>query len=243
MSAAADKFLSQTAKVDPESVQPFPNSSKVYEQGSRPDIRVPMREIRLADTLSDAGVEHNPPIYVYDTSGPYTEPEAKIDLRTGLPDLRAAWIAERGDTVALDGLSSEYGRARLADAKLEQLRFTHMRKPRRAVTDANVSQMHYARRGVVTPEMEFIAIRENMRRQEHRTPELRKRHPGMTFGARLPEDVTPEFVRDEVACGRAVIPCNINHPETEPMIIGRNFLVKINANIGNSAVTSSIEEE
>jgi phosphomethylpyrimidine synthase len=243
MSAAADKFLSQTAKVDPESVQPFPNSSKVYEQGSRADVQVPTREIRLADTHSSDGVERNAPIYVYDTSGPYTDPAVAIDVRKGLPALRAPWIAERGDTEALDGLSSEYGRGRLNDAKLAGLRFNHTRAPLRARSGANVSQMHYARRGVITPEMEYIAIRENVRRKEHTAPELRRRHPGMSFGANLPEEVTPEFVRAEVAAGRAIIPSNINHPETEPMIIGRNFLVKINANIGNSAVTSSIEEE
>jgi len=243
MSAAADKFLSQTAKVDPESVQPFRNSAKVYEQGSRPDIRVPTREISLADTHTNAQVEHNAPVYVYDTSGPYTDPSADIDVRKGLATLRATWIDERGDTESLDGLSSEYGRERLNDDKLAELRFVHTREPRRARASANVSQMHYARRGIITPEMEFIAIRENLRRHEREEPELRRRHPGMSFGATLPEKVTPEFVRDEVAAGRAIIPCNINHPETEPMIIGRNFLVKINANIGNSAVTSSIEEE
>jgi phosphomethylpyrimidine synthase len=243
MSAAADKFLSRTAKVDPDSVQPFPNSSKVYEQGSQPDIRVPMREIRLADTHTSAGIEHNAPVYVYDTSGPYTDPGADIDVRRGLAALRGAWIAERGDTEPLEGLSSEYGRARLADAKLEALRFEHTRNPLRARAGANVTQMHYARRGVITPEMEFIAIRENMRREAYRGTDLQRSHPGMAFGARLPEEMTPEFVRDEVAAGRAIIPCNVNHPETEPMIIGRNFLVKINANIGNSAVTSSIEEE
>ena len=243
MSAVADKFLSQTAKVDPESVQPFRNSAKVYEQGSRPDIRVPTREISLADTHTNAQVEHNAPIYVYDTSGPYTDPSADIDVRKGLASLRATWIDERGDTESLDGLSSEYGRERLNDDKLAELRFVHTREPRRARASANVSQMHYARRGIITPEMEFIAIRENLRRHEREEPELRRRHPGMSFGATLPEKVTPEFVRDEVAAGRAIIPCNINHPETEPMIIGRNFLVKINANIGNSAVTSSIEEE
>jgi phosphomethylpyrimidine synthase len=243
MSAAADKFLSQTAKVDPESVQPFPNSSKVYEQGSRPDIQVPMREIRLADTHTSDGIQQNAPIFVYDTSGPYTDPAAKIDVRKGLPALRSEWIAERDDTEALAGLSSDYGRERLDDDNLETLRFAHTRHPLRARAGANVTQMHYARRGIVTPEMEYIAIRENMRREEHIGEELHRRHPGMSFGAKLPEKVTPEFVRDEVAAGRAIIPCNVNHPETEPMIIGRNFLVKINANIGNSAVTSSIEEE
>ena len=243
MSAAPDEFLSRTAKVDPESVQPFPNSSKVYEQGSREDIRVPMREIRLADTHTTSEVESNPPIYVYDTSGPYTDPEAGIDVRKGLSALRATWIEERGDTEVLDGLTSEYGRERLNDPKLALMRFVHTRNPRRAKSGGNVTQMHYARQGVITPEMEFIAIRENMRREAHTSQELLKRHRGVPFGAKLPEEVTPEFVRDEVAAGRAIIPANVNHPETEPMIIGRNFLVKINANIGNSAVTSSIEEE
>jgi phosphomethylpyrimidine synthase len=202
-----------------------------------------MREIRLADTHTSDGIQQNAPIFVYDTSGPYTDPAATIDVRKGLPALRGGWIAERDDTETLDGLSSDYGRARLDDANLEALRFVHTRNPMRARAGANVTQMHYARRGIVTPEMEFIAIRENMRRKEHHGEELQRRHPGMSFGANLPEEVTPEFVRDEVAAGRAVIPCNVNHPETEPMIIGRNFLVKINANIGNSAVTSSIEEE
>jgi phosphomethylpyrimidine synthase len=202
-----------------------------------------MREIRLADTHTSDGIQQNAPIFVYDTSGPYTDPAAKIDVRKGLPALRAEWIAERGDTETLDGLSSDYGRERLDDENLETLRFAHTRRPLRARAGANVTQMHYARRGIVTPEMEYIAIRENMRREEHLGEELQRRHPGMSFGAKLPEKVTPEFVRDEVAAGRAIIPCNVNHPETEPMIIGRNFLVKINANIGNSAVTSSIEEE
>jgi phosphomethylpyrimidine synthase len=243
MSAAADKFLSQTAKVDPESVQPFPNSSKVYEQGSRADIRVPTREIRLADTHSSADVQHNPPIYVYDTSGPYTDPAAEIDVRKGLPTLRAGWIAERGDTETLAGLSSEYGRGRLNDETLAGLRFTHTREPLRARAGANVSQMHYARRGIITPEMEYAAIRENLLLEEVRDSALLRQHPGMSFGAGIPVRVTPEFVRDEVARGRAIIPANINHPELEPMIIGRNFLVKVNTNIGNSAVTSSISEE
>ena len=196
MSAAADKFLSQTAKVDPDSVQPFPNSSKVYEQGSRADIQVPMREIRLADTHTSDGIQHNAPVYVYDTSGPYTDPSADIDVRKGLPALRADWIAARGDTEALDGLSSDYGRERLDDANLAALRFVHTRNPLRARDGANVTQMHYARRGIVTPEMEYIAIRENMRRKEHHGEELQRRHPGMSFGAKLPEEVTPEFVRD-----------------------------------------------
>ncbi len=243
MSAVPEEFLSRTAKVDPESVQPFPNSRKVYVQGSRPDLRVPMREISLADTHVSGGVERNPPIYVYDTSGPYTDPEARIDLREGLPPLRESWIDERGDSERLGDVSSDYGRARNTDPQLAHLRFAHINPPRRARSGANVTQMHYARRGIVTPEMEFIAIRENMKLDAYREEERKRRHPGVGFGATLPEVVTPEFVRDEVAAGRAIIPSNINHPESEPMIIGRNFLVKVNANIGNSAVTSSIEEE
>ena len=243
MSAAPEEFLSRTARVDPESVQPFPSSKKVYRTGSRSDLNVPFREIALADTHSSQGVERNDPVYVYDTSGPYTDPDASIDVRRGLRPLRARWIDERGDTELLDGVSSEYGRSRQSDSKLEPLRFAHLHTPRRARPGANVTQMHYARRGIVTPEMEFIAIRENCMREAYRQEVRRLRHPGMGFGANLPEEVTPEFVRDEVAAGRAIIPSNINHPETEPMIIGRNFLVKINANIGNSAVTSSIREE
>ena len=243
MSAAPHEFLSKTARVDPESVQPFPSSKKVYRTGSRPDLNVPFREIALADTHSSQGVERNDSVYVYDTSGPYTDPDARIDIRRGLPPLRARWIDARGDTELLDGVSSEYGRSRQSDSKLEPLRFAHLHTPRRARPGANVTQMHYARQGVVTPEMEFIAIRENCMREAYREEVRRLRHPGMGFGANLPEEVTPEFVREEVAAGRAIIPSNINHPETEPMIIGRNFLVKINANIGNSAVTSSIGEE
>jgi phosphomethylpyrimidine synthase len=243
MSADPKHFLSETAAADPAAVQPFPNSRKIYVEGSRAQIRVPMREISQADTLTGAAVEHNPPIWVYDTSGPYTDPEARIDVRRGLPALRAPWIDERGDTEHLLGPSSDYGQTRLSDVRLAHLRFGPARQPRRARPGANVTQMHYARRGIVTPEMEFIAIRENLRRQEYRDVLLQRRHPGMGFGANLPEEVTPEFVRQEVAAGRAIIPANVNHPETEPMIIGRNFLVKINANIGNSAVTSSIEEE
>ena len=243
MSAAPEEFLSKTASVDPESVQPFPSSRKVYRSGSRSDVNVPFREISLAETRSSDGVERNDSVFVYDTSGPYTDPESRIDIRQGLAPLRAGWIEERGDTERLDAVSSEYGRLRQNDPKIEPLRFAHLRAPRRARPGANVTQMHYARQGVVTPEMEFIAIRENCMREAYREEVRRLRHPGMGFGANLPEEVTPEFVRDEVAAGRAIIPSNINHPETEPMIIGRNFLVKINANIGNSAVTSSIGEE
>ena len=243
MSAAPAEFLSRTAKVDPDSVQPFPSSKKVYQTGSRSDLNVPFREISLAETHSSQGVERNDAVYVYDTSGPYTDPDARIDVRRGLSPLRAPWIEERGDTEPLGGVSSEYGRQRQGDPKLAPLRFTHLRVPRRARPGANVTQMHYARQGIVTPEMEFIAIRENCMREAYRAEVRGHRHPGMGFGASLPEDVTPEFVRDEVAAGRAIIPSNVNHPESEPMIIGRNFLVKVNANIGNSAVTSSIGEE
>ena len=243
MSAAPEEFLSRTARVDPESVQPFPKSRKVYRSGNRSGVNVPFREISLAETRSTQGVEGNESVFVYDTSGPYTDPESRIDIRQGLAPLRARWIEERGDSERLDTVSSEYGRLRQNDPKIEPLRFAHLRAPRRARSGANVTQMHYARRGVVTPEMEFIAIRENCMREAYREEVRRLRHPGMGFGANLPEEVTPEFVRDEVAAGRAIIPSNINHPESEPMIIGRNFLVKVNANIGNSAVTSSIGEE
>jgi phosphomethylpyrimidine synthase len=242
MSAKPEDFLSSTASVDEASVAAFPGSRKIYVEGSRPDIRVPMREISLDDTHVGDGIEKNPPVTVYDTSGPYTDPEIEIDIRKGLPALRDSWIEERNDTEELDGLSSDYGRTRETDEQLDVLRFEHRRTPRRATAGANVSQMHYAKQGIITPEMEFIAIRENMRLELSRD-KLAEQHPGQDFGAAIPEQITAEFVRDEVARGRAVIPCNINHPELEPMIIGRNFLVKINANIGNSAVTSSIEEE
>jgi len=243
---APDQFFARDAHVDEAAVKPLPNSRKIYVEGSRADIRVPMREIAQSDTPASFGLEKNPPLVVYDTSGPYTDPEAKIDIRSGLAPLRAPWIEERGDTVAMAELSSAYGRARLADTELSGMRFDLHRKPRRAKPGCNVSQMHYARRGVVTPEMEFIAIRENLKREEalRTLPELvTRQHAGQSFGASIPNGVTPEFVRDEVARGRAIIPANINHPESEPMIIGRNFLVKINANIGNSAVSSSIYEE
>lgn len=237
--------LSRSAQVDEASVQPFPNSRKVYVEGSRADIRVPMREISLADTPTDMGGEKNDPLYVYDTSGPYTDPEANIDVRKGLEPLRAGWIEERGDTEHLNGLSSEYGRAREQDLRLDHLRFELTRKPLRAKAGSNVTQLHYARKGIITPEMEFIAIRENMKLAKARAEGniVAQQHPGHSFGAQLPDEITPEFVRQEVAEGRAIIPANINHPEVEPMIIGRNFLVKINGNIGNSALTSSIEEE
>jgi phosphomethylpyrimidine synthase len=243
---ANDRFLARDAHVDDAAVQPLPNSSKVFVEGSRPDLRVPMREIAQSDTPASFGVEKNPPIIVYDTSGPYTDPAANIDIRAGLPALRAGWLEERGDTVVLAEPSSAYGRERLAAPALAGMRFNLQRKPRRARAGANVTQMHYARRGIVTPEMEFIAIRENLQleRMRNTQPELvTRQHRGESFGAAIPEHVTQEFVRSEVARGRAIIPANINHPEAEPMIIGRNFLTKINANIGNSAVSSSIQEE
>jgi len=253
---ANPKFLSATATVDQAAIAPLPNSRKIYVEGSRPDIRVPMREISQSDTEASFGGEKNPPIYVYDTSGPYTDPDVQIDIRSGLDTPRLPWILERSDTEELPGPTSEYGIARLADPKLAELRFNLHRKPRRAIAGKNVTQMHYARQGIITPEMEFVAIRENMRRQQYlrelrasgpmgeRLAELMGRqHAGQSFGASIPAEITPEFVREEIARGRAIIPANINHPEVEPMIIGRNFLVKINANIGNSAVTSSIGEE
>ncbi|MGC2520427.1 MAG: phosphomethylpyrimidine synthase ThiC [Burkholderiales bacterium] len=243
---ANPKFLAQTAHVDAAAVKPLPNSRKVYVEGSRPGIRVPMREITQSDTPASFGAEKNPPLLVYDTSGPYTDPQARIDIRQGLAPLRAQWIAERDDTEELPGPTSRYGRERLSDAALTEMRFDLKRKPRRAriVNGAgmNVSQMHYAKKGIVTPEMEYIAIRENQRR-EALSELVTRQHAGQDFGASIPKFITAEFVRDEVARGRAIIPANINHPETEPMVIGRNFLVKINANIGNSAVTSGIAEE
>jgi phosphomethylpyrimidine synthase len=239
---ANPKFLAATAHVDEGAVRPLPNSRKVYIQGPRPDIRVPMREISQSDTPASFGAEKNAAIYVYDTSGPYTDPAAEIDVRSGLPALRAKWIEERGDTEELPGPTSRYGVERLLDPRLAEMRFRLTRRPRRAKPGANVSQMHYARRGMVTPEMEFIAIRENQRR-DLLAELLTRQHPGEPFGAAIPAAITPTFVRDEVARGRAIIPANLNHPESEPMIIGRNFLVKINANIGNSALTSGIAEE
>ncbi|BBP74395.1 phosphomethylpyrimidine synthase ThiC [Pseudomonas gingeri NCPPB 3146 = LMG 5327] len=236
--------LSDSAKVDEQSVQPFTRSQKIYVQGSRPDIRVPMREISLDVTPTDFGGEINAPVTVYDTSGPYTDPNVVIDVRKGLGDVRSAWIDDRGDTERLSGLSSNFGQQRLADPELTKLRFAHVNNPRRAKAGANVSQMHYARKGIITAEMEYVAIRENMKLQEARAAGLLKQqHAGHSFGASIPKEITAEFVREEIARGRAIIPANINHVELEPMIIGRNFLVKINGNIGNSALGSSIEEE
>jgi phosphomethylpyrimidine synthase len=257
----APKFVAEAAHVDAAAVKPLPNSRKVYVQGSRPDLQVPMREISQAETPASMGAEINPPIYVYDCSGPYTDPAVKIDIRSGLAALREGWIAERGDTETLGKLTSDYGQQRLNDPELAEMRFDLKRAPRRAKPGKNVSQMHYARQGIITPEMEYIAIRENVlrnniaqqfreggdpsqnQRREGLSEMMLKQHPGQNFGASMPKQITPEFVRSEVAAGRAIIPANINHPEAEPMIIGRNFLVKINANIGNSALGSSIQEE
>ncbi len=243
MSAIPEDFVNKTTQLSAAVTRPFPNSERIYVQGSRPDLRVPMREIRQADTAASFGVEKNPPITVYDTSGPYTDPAADIDLMKGLPEVRTAWIEERADSVLLPGPTSDFGKQRQQDPGLSQLRFEHIRQPRVARSGCNVTQMHYARQGVITPEMEFVALRENLRLEQLAGSGLLKQHPGVSFGASIPERVTPEFVRDEIARGRAIIPANINHPELEPMIIGRNFLVKINTNIGNSAVTSSIAEE
>lgn len=243
MSTNPEQFASTAAKVDPLAIASFPNAKKFYVSGSRTDIQVPMRKISQQPTEVAGNMIANPDIVVYDTSGPYTDPEANIDLRHGLPRLRDAWIEERADTEILAETSSAYGRLRTVDPVVEAMRFEHRTQPRRALPGANVSQMHYARRGVVTPEMEFVAIRENLERLRYQGSDLSRYHPGQGFGAQLPEQVTAEFVRQEIAEGKAIIPANINHPEIEPMIIGRNFLIKINANIGNSAVTSSIDEE
>ncbi|MFW6350523.1 MAG: phosphomethylpyrimidine synthase ThiC, partial [Thiohalospira sp.] len=243
----AESVVDATRQLSEDVTRPLPGSRKVWVTGSRPDIRVGMREVEQSPTQTSSGLQPNPPLPVYDTSGPYTDPEAAIDLTRGLPGLRDGWIAERGDTEELPDLTSEYGRARRDDPALADLRFDHLRTPRRAKAGRTVTQMHYARQGIVTPEMEYIAIRENARlaelRADPRYADILKRHPGQGFGANLPEEVTPEFVRDEVAAGRAIIPANINHPELEPMIIGRNFRTKVNTNIGNSAVTSSVAEE
>ena len=226
----------------------FPNSKRIYITGTHPGVRVPMREIQLSPTLIGSSkeqpqYEENEAIPVYDTSGPYGDPQIAINVQQGLAKLRQPWIDARGDTEELTVRSSDYTKARLADDGLDELRFSGVLTPKRAKAGRRVTQLHYARQGIITPEMEFIAIRENMGRERIRSEVLRHQHPGMSFGAHLPENITAEFVRDEVAAGRAIIPANINHPESEPMIIGRNFLVKVNANIGNSAVTSSIEEE
>jgi phosphomethylpyrimidine synthase len=247
MNAIPDTFIKKTAELSKEVTQPFANSRKIYIEGSRPDIQVGMREIMQDDTAASLGAEENPPIPVYDTSGPFTDPDVTIDLMQGIPDVRTRWIEERDDTQLLDGPTSVFGNQRQNDPELAHLRFEHIRTPRCAKAGKNVSQMHYARQGIITPEMEYVAIRENVKLQELRADprydKLLKQHAGEDYGANIPESITPEFVRAEIARGRAIIPANINHPELEPVIIGRNFRVKINTNIGNSAVTSSINEE
>jgi len=247
MSAIPEEFAQRARELAEEVTRPFPNATRVYVPGSRSDIRVPMREIHQSPTKALTGNLENPPVTIYDTSGPYTDPSTRIDLRTGLAALRETWIRERADTTALDGPTSKYGQKRADDPGLAKLRFEHIRNPRVAKPGKNVSQMHYARAGIITPEMEYVAIRESRRLAEMHDAYTQagylNQHPGQSFGANIPEEITPEFVRSEIARGRAIIPANINHPELEPMIIGRNFLTKINANIGNSAVTSSIEEE
>ncbi|HEY0634032.1 MAG TPA: phosphomethylpyrimidine synthase ThiC, partial [Gammaproteobacteria bacterium] len=247
MSAIPDDFLKKTAQLSAAVTQPFPKSQKQYVTGSRADLRVPVRVVEQSDTQTSGAPEKNPPIYIYDTSGPYTDPQASIDLLKGLPALREKWIEERGDTEFLSGPTSEYGARRQGDAALAHLRFEHIRAPRRAKAGKNVTQMHYARQRIITPEMEFVAVRENNMLQamkaDPRYAKLLRQHKGDAMGANIPDEITAEFVRSEIAAGRAIIPANINHPEQEPMIIGRNFRVKINTNIGNSAVTSSIAEE
>jgi phosphomethylpyrimidine synthase len=238
--STANKTLKTMSKVKEAFIQPFPNSQKIYVEGSRPDIQVPMREITLTNTIGELA-ENNDPIHVYDTSGVYTDTNVKIDLRKGLDNIRSNWIDERNDTEKLDGLSSTFSNERLDNIDLDSLRFEYLNSPKRAKDGKNVSQMHYARQGIITPEMEYIAIRENCKWQDYKDQIGQQK--GESFGADIPEVITAEFVRSEVARGRAVIPANINHPETEPMIIGRNFMVKINGNIGNSALGSSIEEE
>ena len=256
MNAVPSRLLQDTQQLSETVTRPIPGSRKIFVEGSRADLQVPMREIALSRTPTLFGGEENVPVTVYDTSGPYTDPQANIDLAAGLSALRARWIEERGDTEQLSALSSEFGRSREGNARLDAVRFPARVLPRRAKAGANVSQMHYARRGIVTPEMEFVAIRENqrleaLREQLRADPKLNGKgardllfqHPGQSFGASIQSLITPEFVRDEIARGRAILPNNINHPQSEPMIIGRNFLTKINANIGNSAVSSGIAEE
>ncbi len=227
---------------------PFPASRKIYIEGRHTGVRVPMREIALTASSSEGSESKERTFLVYDTSGPYTDPEAQIDIRKGLPSVRASWLSARGDVEVLGDVTSEFRRQRPSEQSLNGKRFPHLQKVLRAKPSSNVSQMHYARQGIITPEMEYVAIRENQARDlaasnGETDSRLRSQHPGQSWGASIPEMITPEFVREEVARGRAIIPANINHGELEPMIIGRNFLVKINANLGNSAVTSSIEEE
>ncbi len=240
---AAEAFLKNVSD------QSFPNSKKVYVQGKIHDIKVGMREITLTDTLlpgspkDDPQYEKNAPLCVYDTSGFYTDENVEIDVHKGIPRLRETWIDARDDVETFTTTNSTFAQQRLDDENVDEIRFEHLPTKRIAKKGKNVTQMHYARQGIITPEMEYIAIRENLKREEVKDELLLQQHKGQSFGASIPEQITPEFVRDEVARGRAIIPVNINHPECEPMIIGRNFLIKVNANIGNSAVTSSIEEE
>ncbi|GAB1265469.1 phosphomethylpyrimidine synthase ThiC [Aurantivibrio infirmus] len=249
MKTTNNKFLDKDDKVNQDAIQPFPSSNKMYVAGQSHNLKAPMREIHLQDTPTEFGGEVNASVHVYDTSGPYTDPNVAIDLRKGLPDVRSEWIAARNDTETLSQASSDFAIQQLNNAKLSALRFEHLRQPLKAKSGKNVSQMHYARQGIITAEMEYVAIRENMGLQQARAlaeknnEDLIHQHPGESFGAAIPDEITPEFVRDEIARGRAIIPANINHPELEPMIIGRNFLVKINGNIGNSALGSSIEDE
>jgi len=244
MSVASSQREVFAAGASPDiTTDPFPGSQKIYVAGSDPSIRVAMREVRQAAVRSSQGREEsNAPVTVYDTSGPYTDPAVEIDVHQGVAPVRSDWIQARGGVEALDEESSAYGRQRASDPELAPVRFKASRHPLRAKAGSRITQMYWAKQGEITPEMEYIAIRENMRCEEVARG-LKKQHPGVDWGAQLPDAITPEFVRDEVARGRAIIPANINHPEIEPMIIGRNFLVKINANIGNSAVSSSIEEE
>ena len=239
------QVLQNLEKIDSSYIENLPNSKKFYVEGSRPDIQVPMREITLHDTIhSDDSTEKNPPLYVYDTTGPYTDPSVKIDLHKGLNPMRAKWIQERNDSCILEDFTSDYFHTRREKSDLDTLRFPNLKAPRKALKGKNVTQMHYARAGIITPEMEYVAIRENCKSEFYKNDKLiSSQHKGESFGANMPTYYTPEFVRSEIAAGRAIIPANINHPEVEPMIIGRNFMVKINANIGNSATTSGIEEE
>ena len=243
MNAVPNPLMREAAELSESVVRPIPGSKKIHVAGSRADIRVPMREIALADTPSVHGAEKNAAFVTYDTSGPYTDPSYTVDLIAGLPAMRARWIDERNDTTRLGDFTSPFTRRHALAPQLDHVRFPNVPKPRVAKAGANVSQMHYARKGIITPEMEYVAIRENQKLADIREQHLLVQHAGESFGASLPRLITPEFVRDEIARGRAIIPNNINHPESEPMIIGRNFLVKINANIGNSALSSSIAEE
>ena len=235
----SSETLASLSSVNKAFIEPFPNSKKVYAKGSREDIMVPMRRIKLTDTIGDLA-EKNDPVHVYDTSGPYTDPNKIISYRKGIDSIRTEWIKDRADTEVLDGVSSKFSNERLNNKELDELRFEHLRAPRRAKKGKNVTQMHYAKKGIITPEMEYIAIRENCLWKEYK--DQIGQHEGESFGASTPKFITPEFVRVEVARGRAIIPNNINHPETEPMIVGRKFLVKINGNIGYSALGSSIYE-